>query len=259
VLAFYDEHYPRDDGGKLLLKPAQALETWQKAINPLPPIAGLKYDLPRLLALPRDLVGENLRQRWQRLLGEVPDLPRAEAEGEPVLAPAAKVLEGPRNIENPELYAVFPYRLYGVGRPELDLARRTFAHRRIKSDRGWQQDGLQAACLGLGKKAARLLGSRVATKNPHARFPAFWGPNFDWVPDQDHGSHILLTLQTMLLQTVDHRLLVFPAWPRQWDVKFRLWAPGGAVVEGEYRDGQVVKVDVQPEARKKDLEVLAPQ
>jgi len=42
---FYDLHYPRDEKGKILFKPAQALETWQKAVNPLPEIAGLKFVL----------------------------------------------------------------------------------------------------------------------------------------------------------------------------------------------------------------------
>ena len=29
------------------------------------------------------------------------------------------------NSENPELYAIYPYRLYGLGKPDLDLARHT--------------------------------------------------------------------------------------------------------------------------------------
>lgn len=33
-----------------------------------------------------------------------------------------------------------------------------------------------------------------------SRFPAFWGPNSDWIPDQDHGSVAAIALQRMLLQ-----------------------------------------------------------
>ena len=33
-----------------------------------------------------------------------------------------------------------------------------------------------------------------------------WGPNFDWVPDQDHGNNILTTLHCMLLQAVGDKL-----------------------------------------------------
>ena len=34
-----------------------------------------------------------------------------------------------KNTENPEMYAVFPFRIFGVGKPDIELARRTFASR----------------------------------------------------------------------------------------------------------------------------------
>jgi hypothetical protein len=42
----------------------------------------------------------------------------------------------------------------------------------------------------------------------------------------------------MLLQeTPDGQLLLFPAWPREWDVRFRLHATGGRVVEATMKNG----------------------
>ncbi|MFW6161296.1 MAG: LamG domain-containing protein, partial [Planctomycetota bacterium] len=259
ILAFYDEHYPRDAEGKLLLEPAQALETWQKAINPLPPIAGLHAVLDRLLALPDRLVPAAQRRAWQRLRGKLPDLPKKTVDGQTVLLPAEKVLEGARNSENPELYAVFPYRLYGVGKPHLEVARATFARRRVKRTGGWTQDPIQAALLGLADTASRYTAQNFARKDPGSRFPAFWGPNFDWIPDQDHGSVALMALQAMLLQADGGKILLFPAWPKSWDVDFQLHAPRRTTVQGAYRDGALQELTVTPAARREDLVVLEPQ
>jgi hypothetical protein len=259
VADFYDKHYPRDDQGKLLMKPAQSLETWQNVVNPTPDIAGLRFVLSGLLALPEAVTGPQRRAQWRRLLGEVPPLPMGQAEGAEVIAPAAEVLQDRSNVENPELYSVYPFRVFGVGKADLDLARETFVRRHFRGNFGWQQDDTQAALLGLAGDAARMVASRFAMHNPGQRFPAFWGPNFDWVPDQDHGTNGLMALQTMLLQWDGRKLLLFPAWPKGWDVEFRLHAPMGTTVEGVYRGGKVEKLTVTPAARKKDLVVLAPQ
>lgn len=53
ITTFYDEHWKRDKNGKIRFAPAQSLETWQHGVvDPLPEIAGLRYVLPQLLALP---------------------------------------------------------------------------------------------------------------------------------------------------------------------------------------------------------------
>ena len=41
ILTFFREHYPRRDAdGKMLFDPAQAIETWQVAVNPVPRLPG---------------------------------------------------------------------------------------------------------------------------------------------------------------------------------------------------------------------------
>ncbi len=259
IVTFYDKHYPRDEAGKLLFKPSASLETWQDVINPLPEIAGLNFDLGELLSLPADLTGKERRAVWTRLRGELPPIPTRQVDNETILAPAREILGAIMNCENPELYAIFPYRLYGVGKPKLDEARLTFYHRRFKGSWGWQQDDTQAAYLGLAADAARLVAARFSMHNADQRFPAFWGPNFDWVPDQDHGANGLNALQTMLLQTDGRKLILFPAWPKQWDVEFKLHAPMGTTVEATYRDGNVEHVKVTPASRALDVVMHQPQ
>lgn len=255
VVAFYDQHYGRDEKGKLHMEPAQALETWWDCVNPAPDIAGLRYVLDRLLQLPADVAGPSRREAWARLMRELPELPKRTVNGRTILAPAEKTGRK-SNMENPELYAVFPFRLFGMGKPDLELARATFRARLHPGHRGWQQDDIQAALLGLTEDARRAVSERFATKHEGSRFPAFWGPNFDWVPDQDHGANGMMGLQHMLMQCDGRRILLFPAWPRDWDVDFRLHAPLRTVVEGTYRAGKLIRLTVTPPQRRKDVEVL---
>jgi hypothetical protein len=52
-----------------------------------------------------------------------------------------------------------------------------------------------------------MVTDNFTAKQNSSRFPAFWGPNYDWVPDQDHGNLNSLALQCMLLQSEAHQTL----------------------------------------------------
>ena len=176
ILRFYDLHFPRtSSGGVMRIEPSQGLETWQQAIDPAPEIAGLRATLDGLLALGPRRIGAAKAAEWRRLRAAVPELPEHTVDGGVLLAPAREVLEGSRNSENAEIYAVFPYRLFGVERDRLEVARKTYAARPYPGNRGWQQDEIQAACLGLAHEAAQGLTRRFAQKHAGSRFPAFWG------------------------------------------------------------------------------------
>ena len=253
LIAFLDQYWPkRDANGKIIMDPAQSLETFHSAVNPMPEVAGLHHVLPRLLALPADLTTAAQRDRWTRLLKELPPVPVADVDGVKLLRPAATV-SGSSNSENPELYAVFPFPLYGVGRPDLAMARATFDKRTNHHNRGWCQDSIQAACLGLGEEAGRLVTARAAIVNSGHRFPVMWGPNFDWIPDQDHGNNILTTMQRMVLQTEGKKIYLMPAWPKNWNVTFKLHAPGNTTVAASVRNGKVVSLEVTPQSRAADV------
>ena len=256
IVAFYDRHWKRDAQGKLRMEPAQSLETWQAVVNPLPDIAGLRFVLGGLLALPEDATSATQREAWKRLLGELPPVPMREVDGKKVLAAAEKILQGASNSENPELYAVFPYRLYGVGRPDLEMARETLARRTNRQHICWWQDDIQMACLGLADEAGRNVAARLTGWNKAFRFPAMWGPHNDELPDMDHGGVGQMALQYMLLQAEGRKLYVLPAWPKTWDVEFKLHAPMATTVEGVYRGGKLERLEVTPASRAADVTVM---
>lgn len=237
VLEFFDKHWYRDIEGKILFTPAQALETYQTVVNPTPDIAGLKFVTTKMLDLKNDAITPALREQWKKLLASVPEIPLRTVSGQRVIAPATLSAQE-ANVENPELYAVFPFRLYGVEKPDIDLGISTFVNRKFRSNIGWQHGSIQAAYLGLANEAAALTLDKFAHSDPECRFPAFWGPNYDWTPDQDHGTVAMTALQRMLLQYEGAKLITFPAWPEEWDVAFRLYAPGNRVVEGSAINGK---------------------
>lgn len=109
----------------------------------------------------------------------------------------------------------------------------------------------QAITLDERGKVLFELAVSLETWHGNSRFPAFWGPNVDWIPDQDHGSVALIALQTMLLQSEDRKTLLLPAWPRNRSVDFKLHAPLQTTVEGSYQDGELIHLRVTPESRTK--------
>jgi len=253
MVLHFDTHFKRDAAGKLVISPAQAVETYQGGVtNPAPDIAALRVVLGRLVALPPAVTDAVARQRWARFQKEIPGIPMTVRDGKKYILPAEKFGER-SNCENPELYTVFPFRIYGVGKPDIEIGRNTFAARIEKAPNGWQQSAIQAAMLGLTDEAKGMLVQNASSKDGGSRFPAFWGPNYDWVPDQCHGGNILNTAQTMLLQCEGKKILLFPAWPKDWNVSFKLHAPSNTTVEGELRDGKVVSLKVTPPSRAADV------
>jgi alpha-L-fucosidase 2 len=252
VLTFFDKHYGVDEGGRLKLVPSQALETWWECVNAMPEVAGLNYLTRKLRTLPGGLLTAEQKSFLDRLEAKLPAVPTREVEGRRMLAPA-EMYAKKQNVENPELYAVYPFRLYGVGKPDFELAIRALDAREDKGHFGWRQDDLFMALLGLTERARQGLTERAGRWNPEQRFPAFWGPNYDWTPDQDHGGVLTKTLQCMLLQCDDREIRLRPAWPADWDADFRLRAPFNTVLEGQVRAGKLVGLRVTPRSRESDI------
>jgi hypothetical protein len=258
MLAFFDNWYKTGEDGKLVMHPSQAAETWWECTNPMPEVAGLRAVTERLLQLPEPLTLRDQRDSWRKFLEKAPALPRREVDGAEMLAPAERFADK-QNIENPELYAVFPFRLVAAEKANASLGVEALKHRWDRGNSGWRQDDIFMAYLGLAQDAKANLVARARSKDGGSRFPAFWGPNYDWVPDQDHGGVLLKALQAMVMQTDGEKILLLPAWPKEWDVDFRLHAPYNTVVAGRVEDGKVVALDVVPAGRRKDVVVMMPQ
>jgi len=258
VLKYFDTRFKKDADGRILIDPTQAVETyWHGVVNDMPATAGLNAIATRLCALPERLTTSEQRAFFAHMKAAAPVVPVDEVvvNGQPVrkLAPAQKYDPNRSNCENPELYAVWPFRLYGLGKPGLDEARAAYAQRHNHLDCGWGYDGNCAAVLGLTDEAARILKVKCANSRAGYRWPATWGPNYDWLPDQNHGGNLLETTELMLLQADGNKLLLLPAWPKEWDVSFKLHAPHQTVVECVYRSGKIEKLQVTPEARRADI------
>jgi hypothetical protein len=104
---------------------------------------------------------------------------------------------------------------------------------------------------GLTNEAARL--ALLKMKNAERRFPAFWGPGYDWVPDHNWGGTGMIGIQEMLLQTDDKKIILFPAWPKNWDTHFKLHAPYQTTVEAIIKNGKLEYLEVLPKERMKDV------
>lgn len=62
----------------------------------------------------------------------------------------------------------------------------------------------------------------------------------------------------MLLQTEGRKCFLLPAWPKGWDVHFKLHAPFNTTIEGEVRDGKVVHLVTVPASRRADITIVHP-
>jgi hypothetical protein len=116
------------------------------------------------------------------------------------------------------------------------------------------------AAMGDTDEAVRRVVAKLGNFNPQCRFPAFFGPGHDWVPDHNWGGSGMVGLQEMLMAANpygDGKIYLLPAWPTKWNVNFKLHAPQNTVVEGSVKNGRVVILNVTPASRKKDI-VLNP-
>jgi hypothetical protein len=57
----------------------------------------------------------------------------------------------------------------------------------------------------------------------------------------------------MLLQEANGKIYLFPAWPKDWNVHFKLHATQHTTVEAELINGELKVLKVIPEERKKDI------
>ncbi|PRD49238.1 DUF5703 domain-containing protein [Sphingobacterium haloxyli] len=263
-LRFFDEHYQYrakqlgskilDQNGHLIFYPGSSAETYKMAYNASTTVAALQEVTRRMLALSSAEVNDSLRTYLEEFQEKIPPLPTRELNGKRMLAPA-EIWSRINNTEAPQLYGVYPWGIYGVGRPDIDLALNTFHHDpdvlKFRSHVGWKQDNIFAARLGLTEEAKKY--TTLKLRNADRRFPTFWGPGFDWVPDHNWGGSGMIGLQEMLLQVVDDKLYLFPAWPSEWDVDFKLHAPQQTTIEGKLRNGKLVDLQVFPKERTADV------
>jgi hypothetical protein len=259
---FYDEHYRMREksrtgkeltaDGKLHISPSNTLENHSGGGNPTSVVAGLHQVLGRLIEMADDV---EKRGRWQRILATLPDMPTGEVAGRKVLKPTTKhhSLSG----HMPEMYPLYPYQMFHLDKPGIELMRDTFlfgvTNEGRKSHLAWLQGPVHYALLGMTREAQEL-NTRKLDNGPY-RFPAFWPAAIDHAPDHNWGGMAMIGLQEMLMQTGGERILLLPAWPAEWEVDFKLHAPRQTVVEAKVKQGEIEDLRISPAGRKSDVVV----
>ncbi len=272
TVLFYDSFYRSEhkkrtgkelgDDGKLVMYPGNGLEFAADSTNSIDAVAGFTRVTDSLLKLKE--LRPALRTRLASIQKTIPPLPVARRNGVMSLQPA-KSWNGDYNKWEPiEMYAYWPYRLAGITKPEtLQLARDTWdtipadRAKLCKQDYSWMANLANMASLASPEKAReRAIYKMANTAAPQARFPAFFGPGHDWMPDHNWGGSGSTGIQEMLLVPepgATGKLHLFPAWPAEWDVDFKLHAPGKTIVEGVLKGGKLVSLIVTPSSREKDI------
>lgn len=255
-LRFFDEHYATSDSiGHKIIFPGSGCETYKIARNPSSTIAALMRVSADALAHRDDLSLSDADVAWlERFRATLPPLPTRQQRGHLCIAPAES-WERRQNVESPQLYPVWPWRVVADS-----LAINTYLHDSIalanRNYVGWKQDNIWAAMVGKTEEAwtmtlQKLVVNAPAERSNLYRFPAFWGPGYDWMPDHNWGGSAMIGLHAMLMQEDDEgNIKLLPAWPRDEDVHFRLWASGHRQVEVIYRNGRIEKYTINGKAQR---------
>jgi len=262
-VVFFDEHYQirqkmrngraLDENGKLVIYPSTSCESYRGATNPSDLLSGLNACLKSLLQLNEKYVSTEEKEYYKGFLIRIPDYPIEEVDGLSVVKPAYSWLKE-ANQELPQFYPLFPFDQFKLGDEEIQYFKNAY---KIAPDfrkgtiKSWHQDGIEFARMGMAEEAGDY-NTRKLQDSPR-RFPTFWGPGHDWVPDHNWGGSGMIGLQEMLLQTIGDKIVLFPAWPREWDVDFKLHAPENTTVEAVLKDGEIITLKVIPESRSEDV------
>jgi hypothetical protein len=285
LFRFFDDYFTRDGNGRLVLWPCMTSEAYVRfpetgyvPANPMGGGALLQTQLPRLLALKgKPGITTERVALWKRVYEARPEMPVAvRRNGKPGLAPhepdwdmEQKKVQG---HDKSTLYAIWPYRAYlfpaaGTSPEDYALATNTLA----LDDNGshsWMYGDYCAAILGLSERARKGVLHRIngTTESPgcksegYFRFPAFhYIASPDWTPNVEGGNVVLSTLQYMLWNWKGDTIYLCPAWPKDWDCKFKFHGPRNTVVQGRVTDGVVTLDKVVPESRRRDIVICKPQ
>lgn len=267
VIEFYDEHYRAerrksglpeyDEEGHLVLYPMNALEIYSDATNPVEGVAGLKVLLQELLTLPDRKLSRKTKKQYQELYDRLPEMPLEMRNGKQVLSPAKVYGKQWNPWEFPEMYAVWPYSLGRKGKSfyeealntwqDIPESRREYAYKFWS----WQCTPIYAAMLGDTENARQLMVEKLSDKNSNVKFPAFFGPGHDWIPDFNWGGAGMVGLQKMLFDSDQDAIYLFTSWPEEWSVNFKLHGYDRTVVEGKYDGRKLDFLKIKNQAGKK--------
>lgn len=129
----------------------------------------------------------------------------------------------------------------------------TFNHRKFKHSNCWSQCAIQAAILGQSQLMEEALLKNATARDPEVRFPAFWKPGSDYVPDLDNGGVLATAVQHMLIDNLDGAIILLQALPDNWEADFKLRAHDNTVVRAKAKGKTLKELQVTPRSRANDV------
>ncbi|MDP4208989.1 MAG: DUF5703 domain-containing protein [Bacteroidota bacterium] len=273
VVRFYDEHYRMEnrnrtgkeynDNGKLVLFPLNSLELFSEATDPVEVVTGLQRVTAEILSFPVGVIPAATKEWFASFQKHIPDINYEMRNGKRVIKPAREYGKVYNATDFPEMYTVWPYGLFHTQKKEgLEEAVNTWENlpenrRSALEFWSWMCTPIYAAVMGRTDDAKRLIVEKLSDKNANLKFTAFFGPGHDWIPDHNWGGSGMIGLQNMLLYSQSDSLYLFPAWPKEWNVSFKLYGLNQTTVECDYQNGKVNRLNVSPEAKERQVKILS--
>ncbi len=271
VAEFYCSICRRGEDGCWHIHGTNAHEDFWGVSDSIMDLAAIRGAVPlAICAAERLKIDAALCVKWREFLRELAsypmgDDPRARALTGGVLADDAwaagylGAVDGSKNPEDVQLAPIFPFEDWTLETkdPSLDaVARRTLElaprHRRVLSGEELNtaiRSPIAVVRAGAAEDLPAMLEYYRAAFKPQTNgFSFFEGATAHSI---EHLGLLTMMVQEALLQSVAPRpgepetIRVFPAWPRTWDVSFRLLARGGFVVAATMRDGCVAEVEIE--------------
>jgi hypothetical protein len=267
-IKFYDQHYqmyhnlmarkqmkdnPLDNDGKLVIFPSTAGERYP-AKNPAEVIAGLMAVTESVLNLPASMLTHTQRTYFEEFQKRIPPLPKKDIYTNGKKTEVFIASEDDTPGGEGYLHSVYPYNIVVPGKAFFQVALNSMNNR--AGGLFPAGDGVYAARFGDSGLAKLNVSKQLDnSQNTNVRFPTFWMTG-DWGPDHNCAGRGMSGLQEMLMQTAGKEIRLMPAWPKEWDVIFKLHAPYNTSVEAVVKGGKVVSLSVLPACRTKDIVIM---
>jgi hypothetical protein len=243
----FAEQCPRDANGKAKYGPSYSPEHGGFGVHNVPfDLAYARFSLQAAIQAAGELGRDaDLAARFRKAIDLLPDYPTApDAAGQPVVVDwtGCKFRQiGEHNIIVP-VVPVFPGEQVTWFSPEpvKELFRNTIRQTRHRGCNSTIMMSVAKARLGEPDALDHLRDYYKPNVQPNGMF--YW-PMHGFYLAESVG--IAAGISEFLLQSVDHIIRVFPAWPKEKDARFtNLRAQGGFLVSAEQKDGKVAKVEI---------------
>lgn len=262
VVNFWDEYLQKDSStGKYVVYDSNARESWdsvRKDINPVLDIA-FTYNLYKNIIPMSEALGVDAdrREKWQDIFDNLSPLPTTTFNGRTVFKEADNrdeistygLGDNPVNMQG-----IFPGANVGLDSDDelLQTARNS-----LSIMNSWNQANAFPNIFVMGARVgwpAQDLFNKIKSRVSQIR-----EPNLTYQADGHglEGTGVIEAINSMLMQSHENVLRLFPVWPEK-DAKFtRMRGFGAFLVDSEIKSGVVQYVDIYSE-KGKDITVLNP-